>query len=370
MHIFGNGKGEATVVRLPDGKWGVVDCYARDLADPDRNPVVAFLQSRTPRPTELEFVCLTHPHDDHYRGMSHLFQRFQVRRFWRFTGCLPPARERTVRAWAAQIRAAGKRHQIDEARTSVRDLCHTLALADHGRKVDRPAIDRPNITQDVYTWPTNDETAVLRIQVVAPSRQHRESYTRQTTLDASVRHNDISLALVIEYGVRRVFLGGDVEEDNWARILQENEVEPPVRFRRTAVVKVCHHGSPNGYHRPLWQLLSPDRRAVAVVTPYLYFGHPTRDAVADIRRHSKAVYVTNRHAVDWLPATLGAQVHPEVDDDADRSRKQRRHRAAVAAGDFLEIAPVPAAGRCTLRVPPTPATVEVELHGPAADISN
>lgn len=82
VHVLGAGKGESLVLELPDGKWGVVDCYARHLADPSANPTVRFLREHGV--TALEFLCLTHPHDDHFRGMSHLLECFEVSQFWRF----------------------------------------------------------------------------------------------------------------------------------------------------------------------------------------------------------------------------------------------------------------------------------------------
>ena len=84
VHVLGAGKGESIVLRLPDGRWGVVDCYAGSVADPLTNPTLQFLSEQGA--TELEFLCLTHPHDDHFRGMSQLLETFPVRYFWHFNG--------------------------------------------------------------------------------------------------------------------------------------------------------------------------------------------------------------------------------------------------------------------------------------------
>ena len=82
------GYGESIIIRLPNGKWGVVDCYASSISDSGKNYTLQFLLERGIK--ELEFVCLTHPHEDHYRGLSHLLQEFPVRFFWRMKPCGPP----------------------------------------------------------------------------------------------------------------------------------------------------------------------------------------------------------------------------------------------------------------------------------------
>ncbi len=77
VHVLGAAKGESIVLQLPNGRWGVVDCYARSL-----NPTLMFL--RESGVEKLEFLCLTHPHDDHYRGMSQILEEFPVAYFWHF----------------------------------------------------------------------------------------------------------------------------------------------------------------------------------------------------------------------------------------------------------------------------------------------
>ena len=80
IYLFGAAKGETIVLHLPDGRWGVVDCYSSSLDHPESNPACRLLRERQVR--ELEFLCLTHPHDDHFLGMSHLLKEFSVKSFW------------------------------------------------------------------------------------------------------------------------------------------------------------------------------------------------------------------------------------------------------------------------------------------------
>src|SRR6266446_1648681 len=82
VHVTGGAIGESIVLRLPNGKWGVVDSYVPTLADPASSPAFSLLRKRGV--SALEFLCLTHPDTDHFRGMSHFLEGFAVSQFWIF----------------------------------------------------------------------------------------------------------------------------------------------------------------------------------------------------------------------------------------------------------------------------------------------
>ena len=76
IHVISSGIGESIVIGLPDKKWGVIDCYTPDITDPSKNPTIDFLRKNGVK--ELEFICLTHPHSDHYRGLRDLLLCFKI----------------------------------------------------------------------------------------------------------------------------------------------------------------------------------------------------------------------------------------------------------------------------------------------------
>ena len=76
VHVIGADEGESIVLRLPNDEWGVVDCCASSLKDQSSNPTLLFLESRNVQ--RLAFICMTHPHADHFRGMSQLLSKYLV----------------------------------------------------------------------------------------------------------------------------------------------------------------------------------------------------------------------------------------------------------------------------------------------------
>jgi len=72
IHVFNAGVGESIVLRMPNGRWGVVDSYAVSIDDPGTNPALSFLRQHGI--DSLDFLCLTHAHADHFRGMKQILE--------------------------------------------------------------------------------------------------------------------------------------------------------------------------------------------------------------------------------------------------------------------------------------------------------
>src|ERR1700678_498036 len=87
LYLYGATEGESIALQLPSGKWGVVDSFASSLENPATNPVYSLLKAKNV--DQIEFLCLTHPHDDHFKGMSQLLHGFDVKQFWTFCGLDP-----------------------------------------------------------------------------------------------------------------------------------------------------------------------------------------------------------------------------------------------------------------------------------------
>ena len=121
VHVFGsNSKGEGIVLKLPDGKYAVVDsCFVGDIQSPQNNPIVQFLRDNNV--SVLAFACLTHPHEDHYFGFSQILSEFPPALFFRSAAMQPENLVRIVYAEKAQAlslrsvrlkRAANELHTI------------------------------------------------------------------------------------------------------------------------------------------------------------------------------------------------------------------------------------------------------------------
>jgi hypothetical protein len=255
----------------------------------------------------LEFLALTHPHDDHYRGMSHLLEAFPVRFFWRFNGLSGPHFIRLVEYLRVEAEALDQTDAIE----SGREFERIFALIGRSRRDGGPSprVKRSGPATQLYPVPY-DEAASFRILGLAPSGNQVERYERSLhqcfNADGTIRsrlphadHNLVSMALLVIFGQTRILLGGDVEREGWQDVIAEMG---PATLASHAV-KVSHHGSPTGYCDGLWSHISASISPLAIVTAYAAQHLPRKIALDHIRAHTREILTTCLTAVkdDQLP---------------------------------------------------------------------
>ena len=289
IHVFGAGKGESIVLRLPDGRWGVVDCFAGSSTDPATNPILRFLREN--QVEELEFLCLTHPHDDHYKGMSHLLEAFPVRYFW-------PSADLSGKHFqqlATQLQIEARQASQPSFEESAKEFPKIFGLVQRKRDQQDPPLKekRPETTTQLYPVPYAPD-ADFQIIALAPSGDQVARYEKglmrcfdekgliQSRLPDE-HHNIISSALLIVFGQTRVVLGGDVEREGWRDAIKEIGAI----HLAAHLVKVSHHGSANGYCEGLWPIFAKHGPPVGVLTAYASQGLPRRHALEVINQVHK-----------------------------------------------------------------------------------
>ncbi len=290
FHVLGGRKGESIVVRLPDGGWGVVDNYTPVLGQPESNPTLRFLRARAVE--RLEFLCLTHPHEDHYRGLSHLFEVFRPDRVWVF----PAKTHRDL--VASVLKASAESSNLGEEQVENPDelvrFFDGVRDAYRDRKRATP-LDVRRLELGMELLNTAEAPAV-RISAIGASAGrallYEDTLARcfgprgQFLADRlpAVDHNMISGGLLIEYGQARIVLGGDIDGAAWEETLRRFASDDRLSSQ---LLKVSHHGSASGYCDGLWQALSPQKATIAVLTPYTSQRLPSRQGLALIASHSK-----------------------------------------------------------------------------------
>ncbi len=296
LHVLNAGKGESVVLELPGHRWGVVDCYAPTPDDPETNPTTRFLSERGVG--ELEFLCLTHPHDDHYRGMSDLIRRFPPKQFWRSAAMTPP------HLYGYCLDALGS---CGDARYAQQSATDYWKLLDHVRTLRASGLEERPVCGPMPLYPPqvsitpSAAPAEVSIWAVGPPPGqvglYQDGLARCFDAQGRVRFdrsqpnpNNVSVALLVIYGETRILLGGDLEQEGWSEVL--TNLRDPAEELPSHVVKVSHHGSSNGYCDGLWTILAGRGKPVSVITPYWKSKLPSREGLEEIRRHSRRVFTT------------------------------------------------------------------------------
>jgi len=298
IHVIGAGKGESIILEMPDRKWGVVDCYASSVTDKTTNQTLSFLQRKNVE--GLEFLCLTHPHEDHYRGMVHLIKQFNgnILRFWRFT-------PRPLAQVVAYIQAAAMEYGARSgSRTGVAELAELFMLIRRMRKEkDRYAEEFVELVEGFKLLLTStirdgENEIPLRILALGPSGNLVDAYQEMLgryfagKIEYASRinqiHNLISGVLLVIYGETRVVLGGDVEGKGWEYIMKHPIRASSDESIAAHLVKVSHHGSTTNLVSGLWEALTADKNSncYAVLTPFVTHGLPKGEVIEHIAHYT------------------------------------------------------------------------------------
>lgn len=339
VHILGGGQGESVVIKMPDGRWGVVDCFTTSPATPDRNPAALFLRARGV--DRLQFVCLTHPHQDHYLGMMALINEFNPREFWRFGSlshehirnlihyhearAIVTGRSEFSRSAEELLSLFGKSLEAVEAKTM------DVEFATARKTLYPPSIEEPKTFHIHSLSPTGNQTTLYEaaiVRCVKPDGRIGEKLSKS-------HHNNISVVLKITYGRSVVFLGGDLEKQGWEELLSRY----PDHMLKATAIKVSHHGSPNGYCDKLWERFCGDNGPIAVVTPSNQHKLPQKCAVSHITQHASAIYSTCK---PWY-----ANDAPVAEEDT--TPQSLKSLGAILGNMAAVLAPSrPTAGCCSL----------------------
>jgi len=335
--VFGPGKGEAIVLRLPDGRFAVVDgCREPRPGSPRRNPkgrgdpVRELLGQveKTGQEVSLAFVCMTHPHDDHYAGLARLIaaHKEQTEQVWTTDFGLRRDRKALV-SWL-RLSQAGT-HPLPDGRR----LSGLERLIDAFHPPGRDLEPR-NLYEKMH-----EEFGECSIQMLAPStRDLRAAQDRlMAALTSAVNSkkipgvdpNDSSAALYIRWGDAGILLGGDLtngdcDQTGWSNA--KRHLDGPVQ-----VVKVAHHASIGAHHNELWDRLEP---SLALVTPFLKAKAgqpPQRDMLKVLAAHCTTVVTT---PPDWFDTSKATQIGgaPLLGRDVDNAVAVTLEKSGEIAG--------------------------------------
>jgi len=292
LHIVNVGHGDSILVEFPDCtanglakvRFGLVDAGGEAPATKKTlNYLKAFLDYRLEGDDNgyiFEFICLTHPHHDHYVGMLDVLEFFSgtgneddlPRQFW----------------------DCGFRY-------------NTLGYLN----ILNFLYSHPRIQFMRITAGTEFHYDDVEVVALAPSMDLRNRYDTY-----GVELNNASIVLRITRSKGVAVLAGDAHFDSWGKICEEfprkkHMIYPPdaktkdpghQRLVFTSLedqlncqfLKVAHHGSKNGTTYEYLDKLRPNRFAITCKEDRLYknswqgkFPHPiTRRIISEVTKHT------------------------------------------------------------------------------------
>lgn len=339
--VFGPGHGEAIVVRDPIGRVGIVDGCIEPEGD---CPVTKLLKGVAP--SELLFTCLTHPHEDHYKGHARLMKKHRgaVRFVWHVFSLAANEHPSLVR-YAKLL--YGKRKvlttpdiinatKMDEVIVEIMSShTHAPVPAQRARlQTQLNLLDESVLGTDFQIWawgPTSIDLDEAHLRYL--------SHTARNRPKSDDLPNQVSGALFLRWGASKVLLAGDLYSQSqphrgWGPARGLGQKNAPVQ-----VVNVAHHASENAHDSNLWTSMSP---GLAIVTPFRNAGLNTDSKPCqppkpgDIERlldSGSEVILTSMPAWLGAPKTPGRRltdvVAPSASAPAGRAITASRHMAGL-----------------------------------------
>lgn len=266
--VFGPGLGELILVRVPPGLWVVVDgCGAKGI---DYAAAVLHHYGDA-RPA---VVVLTHPHDDHSRGIADVIRKATPndrKDQWPRVGMvLPPGDDVALRSDGFIAAVTLDAIAAVEDRWKMSPECRWEMHAGDSERV-------------------GDAT----LRALSPARAVRDAQLARWSAREPFDKNTIASALLLTWRGRRVLLGSDLVEDPGAGWTTSLQLDPELGDHE--LLKVPHHGSDKALHddvlRPRARVPEPFR----VLAPFSKQRLPSFKAGVGVPRilsHGGTTYLT------------------------------------------------------------------------------
>lgn len=300
VSIFGSGYGESIVMHIPHVGWGIIDsCVQKFDGQPIVPPLEYLLKILDDPYPKLAFLILTHPHEDHCKGIDRIIKGY------------PGGIERVCRYDGFGLRElrAQNANKNTELRRIVPGLVYAFRAMDEAKDKGSQLKDLGEMTLvfEKRVKTEKDSFIDIRMMALSPSSKSKEKYLNELLKAINIEegtflvekdctdHNLISVALVLTVGNLQVVFGSDVEagtnnETGWSGIVS-NINEPSLWAH---IVKVPHHGSENAHNDLAWEKFCSKEKPIALIAPFLNGSVvlPKENDVERIKALSQKVGVT------------------------------------------------------------------------------
>jgi len=233
INFLNVGQGDATYIELPSGQNVLID------AGPS-NAVVDYLKSKGV--AKIDHVVLTHPHSDHYMGMSKVFSSFEVKNFYDT--------------------------KVDNLEATGDEKVRESAKNEPGCQTYYPEVG------EYLNWDSHVKVKVLN------------SCPEKIASKKSYEINNCSIVVRLYYNQAGVLLTGDIEAAT------ENAITRVFKSGLEAhVLKVSHHGSRYSSSAKFLERVKPKIAVISSGVGNLH-GHPHQEAIDRLVAVGAALYST------------------------------------------------------------------------------
>jgi beta-lactamase superfamily II metal-dependent hydrolase len=337
VYLFNCGHGDTILVRLPDGRWGMVDCYLPETGGV-RDRFFQFVQRNKIK--TLEFVFQTHPHEDHFHGMEAVLDFFvdssQLIGAYYDTGL----NDRFARSLLYKSPMRGEYFLLQDKLRQLyvgKKLLKWEAMAAGHSPVGtgRSGMER------IEFLPVGPDSADQRLITCDGLRRLADNPNARTAANA--------LSLIIAMSAKQgdqafnMLLGADAEVAALEKAFQFWSIHCTANHRPAAfnTIKVPHHGSGHSHHPQICAKRASSTPVVAAISAGVREALPDRNVLAAYLAAGWDVVSTTTHGP---PAT---QLPMQLADRSSSVQGPRTHLIQITwqPGYGLTVIPLEASIR-------------------------
>lgn len=261
-------------------KYGIIDCKLTN----NGNPIIDYLN--VIKPTQIEFIILSHPHTDHFSGMIDLLEYLVLNkidiRYYMHTGTLSPNRIKIA------VKGPDASYELGKLYTLIYNLKKS-----HNLKV---------VPLNEMAYPSSLNN-LWRFIAYSPSTTELDKYSSSANYNLINSEEDpenekkgnlLSTFFVFFTDKSYILLTSDCEKDSFFRIDSDRDCRELFQKRRLILAQIPHHGSAKNYKSIFWK----KKKDKALKTPAIIsvgrniYKHPSLDVINDLEKLQYTVYTT------------------------------------------------------------------------------
>jgi len=264
VHLFACGHGDAILIRIPGGRWVLIDCHLpkRGKHGDVQKRFFKFLSDK--RVTRLDFVFQTHPHFDHFLGMRDVLKKYIDKKDGVGVYCDGGLNAQQIKKLLAAEKKLGA-DEYDRLYQSLREWTNLNKIQWKELDAERPVLSPLGLEGKIDFVPIGPAPEIRR-QIVDNALEELAKNPNRV-LEANAL--SIVVVLAVNWGRNRfnILFAADAPIDALERatkVWEQHTAEKCIEQTLFQVIKVSHHGSIASHNQNLCHLGAPGNRVAAI----------------------------------------------------------------------------------------------------------
>jgi len=267
VRVFDVGHGDSLLIESPSGKIGIVDCNKKG----ESIPLLEFIQQC--KKDEIEFICLTHPHSDHYSGMLELLEfctsnNIKIKNFFE-VGSSPKELD-------IEFEPQEQADYFAKLFTTIYKLAENNKFTLYACTAGRLLMQENNFSVRALAPNSLTIKKVLKKKFIQPEKQLNHFLNR------------LSIILLVKDCGSAVLLLADAESGQQKQILSTSITKAKINL-----FKISHHGSKQGYCEDLIERSHVRKNSYAAISTGCLYGTPSHEVITSLSSLKIKTYSTN-----------------------------------------------------------------------------